>query len=224
MPAPNKPTGRLHSLATSATQPPEIYLVRRLVREGAVVNWKPLNGPPTLWLLAQHRHIEALLACLETSQDIDFSPSDPNTREGDEKHQNHLHFLHALCDLSPVAVAVGVLEAVVRHIELHPRDTVKWDGFLPCAARSGCLSAFYRVVQDIPYYADRTEKSAKIELSRVTPEDWEGLPEEDKKLFAIVPIVSLGSDFDDFNDYYDDYDEYYPDYYRASSDDWYYSD
>lgn len=178
MPAPNRPTGHLFTLA-SCKRTPDLSLVQQLVQDGAVVNWQPQpEQPPLLRLLARHGHIGALIACLETEKDIDFTPSDVND----------LTLFDALC--APhflVDDAVRVLEACVRHIELHPRDTVTWEGFLQRAALHGRLSCFYKVVQDMPYYGDRTEKDEKIYLPPVETEDWAAMPEEDKKLFDVAP-------------------------------------
>lgn len=177
-------TLRLYEIAKAKSKP-DIEEVQRLVAEGANVNWQcSEENFPTLMWLTYHHHVASLLVCLSTQGDIDFSA----------KGRGGYTLLHQICvELFVRQEAVDVLHAIVHHVELHPRDIVLWEAtynnmdFIHWAAFLGFLSSFYPVVQDMPYFADRTKP---IELGVVKEADWAALSEEDQLNFTAQQIVS----------------------------------
>lgn len=141
------------------------------------MNCKPsAHVTPTLVGMADRSYADALLRCMESTGDIDFTLTD----------FVGYHVLQRICDLFPREAATGVLRAIVLHAERHPGDAVDWGqmaggmDFIHWAALFGRLSLYYPVVRDAPYFADRVEQ---IELSAVREDDWAALSKEDRRNF-----------------------------------------
>lgn len=183
----NRFTGELWWCSHQWRQAADVCEVSRLVESGAEVNWRPNNETyPTLVGFALRRHTPALLECLKSPKNIDFSLS--RYDEGDT-------VLHSICCVSSFSVADGtaILRAIVTHVERHPEDTIDWGqedmcgtDFIHEAAANGMLSAFYPIVRRVPYFDDRVEP---IHLESVETADWAALSEEDRKNFIVDTIV-----------------------------------
>lgn len=152
-------TGQPERVPTSAQ-------VLRLVMAGADPNarvkftYHGLTPSVLQWCIAE-RLLLLVNACLQSKLPLHF---------GD------VNFLYE----SPMDILL--LHSIVARIERHPRDSAEWDGaLLNRAASKGRLAVVWRIVQDLPAFADQTQR---FPLSvEVKEEDWKALGEEQQQYF-----------------------------------------
>eukprot|EP00796_Vickermania_ingenoplastis_P002222 gene2222-biopygen1837 len=151
------------------------------------------SSMPALSLLIRRGELEAVLACLESPEEIDFTSLSDGCI-------SPLHEIALANTAGWPEYNRRVLRAVVDRIARHPTDTVDWSmmayrsvDLLSLAAQHQLLSVFWPVLQsDVSYFADQTEPISLTE--EVWAVDWAALGTEEQRSFSIENARFLDAD------------------------------
>lgn len=149
---------------------PDPQVLRRCLRDGADILYAPGNaGDPILHRCIENGHLDALVALLETSSNIDFTL----TGWGGHTPLHHVVFYNR------TEVKKSMLSAIVCRLTTHPNDTVSWGqkndsglDFLSLAAVWSTISSMYPLVQRLPYFAN-AEKPILLTNPPINLVEWE---------------------------------------------------
>lgn len=173
-------------------------VIRFYVQRGANLNIREsLRLENLFFTILENGCTEAVAAALEASVPIDFT----------HKGQCGRTILHKLCEMENKKRAVALLKLVVDRIQRCPLDKVDWSqrtdagaggpanyqdlDFISMSAACGRLSLFWPVVQDLPFFGDRTTGIPL--LADIDERDWAALGMDEQANFQRRrdPIIPL---------------------------------